>query len=237
MIIVFNTTYYEEECKLVENRSLIAKRYLSNQFWLDFFPLIPFDYVLVAFQASLNMNQIILFRLIKMIRITRLFKVYNQMSDLTQSSYFRDVLKIDASAIRLWFFLFFFLIICHFTSCLFVILAHMHQEGILFKMNDETTWIDDYNHLTVEGRHVELYCVSFYYTITTITTVGYGDISAVNFVERVFCSILMVLGVIAFSFANGSLTSLLTTYDNKKVVYIEKLETLNTIQKRHNLPP
>ena len=59
--------------------------------------------------------------------------------------------------------------------------------------------------------------VSFYWTITTITTVGYGDISAVNIVERIFCSCLMVIGVISFSFANGSLSSILMTYDSKKV--------------------
>lgn len=47
----------------------------------------------------------------------------------------------------------------------------------------------------------------------------------------------MVLGVIAFSFANGSLTSLLTTYDYKMVSYLEKLETLNQIQNKYNLPP
>ena len=36
----------------------------------------------------------------------------------------------------------------------------------------------------------ELYSVSMYFCITTITTVGYGDISGNNAYERVFCSIL-----------------------------------------------
>jgi hypothetical protein len=34
---------------------------------------------------------------------------------------------------------------------------------------------------------VSLYITSFYFTVSTITTVGYGDIRGVNFGERVYC--------------------------------------------------
>ena len=59
----------------------------------------------------------------------------------------------------------------------------------------------------------EIYLVSFYWTITTITTVGYGDISGTNSLERFFCSIMMLVGVISFTFANGSLASIIQNYD------------------------
>ena len=47
----------------------------------------------------------------------------------------------------------------------------------------------------------DLYLVSFYFTITTMTTVGYGDISATNFAERIFAIAIMVLGQLAFTYA------------------------------------
>jgi len=56
----------------------------------------------------------------------------------------------------------------------------------------------------------ELYAISFYWTITTITTVGYGDISATNYTEYWFSSFIMVIGVISFSLANGSLSLILS---------------------------
>lgn len=59
----------------------------------------------------------------------------------------------------------------------------------------------------------ELYLTAFYFTITTITTVGYGDILAVNPTEKIFCMFIMVIGVIAFSFAAGMLTSIIQSYD------------------------
>ena len=68
-----------------------------------------------------------------------------------------------------------------------------------------------------------MYTVAFYWTITTITTVGYGDITAKNILEYIFSCFIMVVGVIAFSFANGSLTSIISNYDNKNGVYLENL--------------
>lgn len=55
--------------------------------------------------------------------------------------------------------------------------------------------------------------LSFYWTITTITTVGYGDISGTNTIERIFCSIIMLVGVISFGFANGTLASIISNSD------------------------
>jgi hypothetical protein len=54
-----------------------------------------------------------------------------------------------------------------------------------------------------------LYCTSFYYTISTITTVGYGDLHAENVFERGISILIMIIGVISFSFATGSLASIM----------------------------
>lgn len=40
---------------------------------------------------------------------------------------------------------------------------------------------------------------AFYFTITTMTTVGYGDISGTNTLERYLNIIIMILGVIFFT--------------------------------------
>ena len=53
------------------------------------------------------------------------------------------------------------------------------------------------------------YITSFYFTVTTITTVGYGDIMAISILEKFFTIITMIIGVISFSFASGSLASIL----------------------------
>jgi hypothetical protein len=83
----------------------------------------------------------------------------------------------------------------------------------------------------------DLYVTSFYFTTTTILTVGYGDISAVNMSEKILCIILMIIGVISFSFATGSLSSIIANYDQFEAVLQEKISTLNAIQIEYSIDP
>lgn len=100
---------------------------------------------------------------------------------------------------RLFFFFAMFLILSHTVSCLFVIIATVEDQN----------WMSDF--LEIQNyNEFDFYTLSFYWTITTITTVGYGDISATSTAERWFCSLVMVIGVISFSFANGSLGLIIT---------------------------
>ncbi len=46
-------------------------------------------------------------------------------------------------------------------------------------------------------------------------TVGYGDITAQSIPEKFVCIILMLIGVVAFSFATGSISSIITSQDTK----------------------
>ena len=98
------------------------------------------------------------------------------------------------------------------------------------------TWLDGLGDESDLQDGYNLYIVSIYWTITTITTVGYGDISATNLPERLFCSLIMLLGVFSFSIANGSLSQILNTYDHQKIEYQEKVEIIDKLQKKYNLP-
>jgi hypothetical protein len=60
----------------------------------------------------------------------------------------------------------------------------------------------------------ELYVTSFYFTTTTIVTVGYGDIGPHNIIEKIICIFLMLIGVISFTFTTGALSSIIASYDS-----------------------
>jgi hypothetical protein len=46
----------------------------------------------------------------------------------------------------------------------------------------------------------------------------------------------MIIGVISFSFATGSLSSILSNYDSKEAFVKEKMATLNEIEKEYGIP-
>lgn len=100
---------------------------------------------------------------------------------------------------------------CHLMGCIWIFVADLsggYDELDSGEIVQNLNWIDKggYHELTMP----QLYVVSIYYTVTTITTVGYGDISGTNMMEQVICIFLMVSGVFFFSFASGSLSSVIT---------------------------
>lgn len=83
----------------------------------------------------------------------------------------------------------------------------------------------------------EKYLTSFYFIITTFSTVGYGDMSANNTPEKIFCILVMCLGVTAFAAGTSTLTNLLQSFDQDNSELNQKLEKLNQIQQDYKLPP
>lgn len=81
---------------------------------------------------------------------------------------------------------------------------------------------------------MRIYILSLYFVIQTITTVGYGDSNPLNTKERLFQIAAMLIGVIAFSFIAGSLSSMITTFDivmGEKKRNNERLTMLNAVYK------
>lgn len=62
-----------------------------------------------------------------------------------------------------------------------------------------------------ENENVNSVFDSLWWAIVTITTVGYGDVSPVTVEGRLAAGVLMVLGIVLFSFLTAALTSALTS--------------------------
>mmetsp|Transcript_39958 Transcript_39958/g.61134 ORF Transcript_39958/g.61134 Transcript_39958/m.61134 type:complete len:189 (-) Transcript_39958:30-596(-) len=138
--------------------------------------------------------------------------------------FLQDSMKIGVGMQRLVMFTFFFLVFCHMICCLWVLIAQL--QG----MNN--TWLETFFQ---SHSPSEIYSMSIYFAVTTITTVGYGDISGTTSFERLFCIGVMIIGQIAFSFISGSLSSILQNYDSANAFYEEKIQYLNSLTKKYDL--
>ena len=72
------------------------------------------------------------------------------------------------------------------------------------------------------------YLFSLYWAIATILTVGYGDISAGNFLERCFSIGWMMIGVAFYTLTIGIITSVLDQIDTRESDLNEKLEIIES---------
>lgn len=58
------------------------------------------------------------------------------------------------------------------------------------------------------------YIISFYWSFQTITTIGYGDISAGNNIERYVAIAAMIIGTGFYSYTIGNLTAMILSLDD-----------------------
>ena len=229
IILCFNTMQIDDNFQQVNRRSKIGKNYITGWFFIDAIAIAPFD-KMVNIETN-GLNSLVrltrigrLSKLLKLTRLLRAFKVLNKKKN--------PMMQAQFGFERLIFFGIVSAIFMHIISCLWLIIPQFlntEEEGLV------NTWLEPYV-VDQDASIKEIYILSLYWTITTITTVGYGDISGTNSTERIFCSLIMLIGVISFSYANGSLSSILTTYDSNNVPMEEKMDILNSINKDFEIP-
>ena len=120
--------------------------------------------------------------------------------------------SIELEKMLLFFFI--FGILCHTLACLWFLVAKLQDFS-------PSTWVVRYEY--TETSTAEQYLASLYFIVTTITTVGYGDITSKNPAEQVFCMVLMLIGVIAYSMAISSITNIMSLYNRRSKLLIDKL--------------
>jgi hypothetical protein len=84
---------------------------------------------------------------------------------------------------------------------------------------------------------VERYIVSVYWAFTTITTVGYGDITATNNEEYILCLICMLIGVGVFTTVAAMLHSQLETAQAGRFDAEKKISKLVSFLKQRMVDP
>lgn len=119
------------------------------------------------------------------------------------------MLAISAGKERFGFFAMFILLFIHISACLWILITS--YEGARQWLTVE---IDDAaGNSEIITNAWQKYFLSLYFITQTITTVGYGDINPTNTFERCFVIILMMVGVMGFGFASGSLSSIIMSSD------------------------
>ena len=111
------------------------------------------------------------------------------------------------------FFTLLMLIMCQVTASLWIMLSQFDEHNWLkLRIQD---YIDSGENIDIDKDYFKIYFVALYFVIQTIATVGYGDVNPQNTKERIFVIFLMLVGVIAFSFVSGAISSILMSYDEQ----------------------
>lgn len=204
----------------------------SGWLLIDLTSSVPLDLILEAnSQASNEFLRILkiprLYKLLKMTRLVRILKIIKERNKILR--YFNEMFKLNSGLERVLIAIIMILLFCHVVACLWYILSDIESDY------DYETWL--YMNDLKDRDIMDLYLASLYFTVQTVVTVGYGDLHSYSFSERLFASGLMLVGVFVYSFAIGSLTSLMSSFDQKNASYSKALSILAQIKNEYHLNP
>jgi voltage-gated potassium channel len=88
----------------------------------------------------------------------------------------------------------------------------------------------------IKGDIFTIYNKAAYWAVTTLTTIGYGDITPNTNLSRLYTMVIMILGVGVYGVVIGNVTKMIYQNDRHKERAREKLNDLTMIMKHYNIP-
>ena len=203
-------TGFYQKGTLVMNRKEIIKDYLKFWFWLDIVASLPYNWFLGNVFSSGQSDSSSSYSSTNMLRIVRVFRFLKILRLLRIAKLKRIMIKIEdyiASNTLATIFIYVKLIlsvffIAHWAACIWFYIGD--QEGSFHPV----TWITNIN--LQDKPLLEKYVTSLYWAITTMSTVGYGDITPYTVNEKIYAMLTMIMASGVFAFTIGSIGSLIS---------------------------
>ena len=203
-LTTYTTSYGEKVCSLRR----IAKRYVKGYFFLDLVATVPWSLMLLRDKGDVRLGPFVKLtkfpKLVRALRFSRFSKVFRSgdlgkgVPDLCDlfPRLFPPVLE------QLSRFLAIALILNHIFACVWYALgvapyklACVNPDEFLGdRQRRDCTWMQVGGYRARSGNYY-LYVTCLYWSLTTISTVGFGDVTANTATEKLFTCFVMIVGV------------------------------------------
>eukprot|EP00930_Biecheleria_cincta_P003416 TRINITY_DN104350_c0_g1_i1.p1 TRINITY_DN104350_c0_g1~~TRINITY_DN104350_c0_g1_i1.p1 ORF type:complete len:904 (-),score=143.92 TRINITY_DN104350_c0_g1_i1:20-2710(-) len=206
---------------LIMDLPAIRRNYVRGWFFWDTVGAIPWEWMNSLVDTHTTWSHVTQsFRLLRLLRAARLLKLLHVDVFPDRAKMFVEGHPVIGFIIGVMKVLFVLFGVTHWAACAwFLIGSQVHGHG-------ENTWVEK-NLEGVTGK-AKLYTYSLYFTLTTMTTVGYGDITPQNYEEVLFASCLLFVAALVFPMLMGALTDLFSALHAGQKEQSENIRVLSS---------
>lgn len=218
VMLNFRTTYADRDETVVVGGRQIACKYLKTWFLLDFLSSVPFDLVTAGLMPSLTPARLLklgkIAKVLKLLRISKMLKVVGG-SEMMEKIEERNSTKSHQTSMRILKLTVLAFVLCHWLACFSAFL----DTGSL-----DAYFANDPNEAS-SGRR---YLASMYWAMTTLSTVGYGDILPTSDIERGYAMLAMIVGGAFYGYIVGCVTSIVSDMDLNSRAFYDRMDLIQS---------
>ena len=231
LIISFFRAYYNFEYKLIKSNRLILIHFLKYDFIFDLLSAIPI--FSISKQICLKDNKftqcykyempgiLIFLQICSVLKALKIKKIIDHKKNGALEKFF-ELISDNYTFEKFINIILYALIYIGVLHC--IISIH-----IFLGNHSYSNWL-----ILTEAENEPFsakYIKSFYFIITTLTTIGYGDIVCQSMIERVFQIIILAMGSIVYPLVVSTIGNLIRKDSNAKIKQNNNLSMLEKIRK------
>ncbi|KAJ7427156.1 Potassium voltage-gated channel subfamily H member 2 [Willisornis vidua] len=228
IVINFRTTYVNVNDEVVSHPGKIAIHYFKGWFLIDMVAAIPFD--LLIFRSGSD-ETTTLIGLLKTARLLRLVRVARKLDRYS-----------EYGAAVLFLLMCTFALIAHWLACIWYAIGNVerpymeHKIGWLDNLGDQIGKRYNDSDLSSGPSIKDKYVTALYFTFSSLTSVGFGNVSPNTNSEKIFSICVMLIGSLMYASIFGNVSAIIQRLYSGTARYHTQMLRVKEFIRFHQIP-
>ncbi|KAG6926060.1 potassium voltage-gated channel subfamily H member 2 [Chelydra serpentina] len=226
ILINFRTTYVNSNEEVVSQPARIAIHYFKGWFLIDMVAAIPFD-LLIFGSGSGSEETTTLIGLLKTARLLRLVRVARKLDRYS-----------EYGAAVLFLLMCTFALIAHWLACIWYAIGNVERQSIgwLHALGDQIRKPLNRS-APLQGPSIkDKYVTALYFTFSSLTSVGFGNVSPNTNAEKIFSICVMLIGSLMYASIFGNVSAIIQRLYSGTARYHTQMLRVREFIRFHQIP-